>query len=255
MQQPDEGAELTDEQRRAAESGLKGMMPIAGRPMLDYGLSALADAGIRDVGLIVAPDHEIIARYYTAASPPVRVHLDFLVQPDPLGTANALLAGEDWAGDAPFLALNADNLYPAGVLRRLAALGEPGLPSFARGQLVRSSNIPDERVQTFALLDVNAEGYLTGIVEKPPAEVMDAAGATALVSMNCWRFDYRIFSACRDVARSPRGEFELPNAVGLAISRGVMFRTVPARGPVLDLSKRSDAAEVARRLSGVVPRP
>lgn len=255
MQEPDERTQLTDEQRRAADAGLKGMMPIAGRPLLDYGLNTLADAGITDVGLIVAPDHGVIERYYSATSPPVRLHLDFLVQPDPLGTANALLAAEDWAGNAPFLALNADNLYPAGVLRRLAALDEPGLPCFTRDQLVRSSNIPDERVRTFALLEVNAEGYLTGIVEKPPAEVMDAAGATALVSMNCWRFDRRIFSACRDVPRSPRGEFELPIAVGLAISRGVMFRAVPARGPVLDLSQRSDAAEVARRLAGVVPRP
>jgi dTDP-glucose pyrophosphorylase len=255
MQQPDEGAQLTDEQRQAADAGLKGMMPIAGRPLLDYGLSTLADAGITNVGLIVAPDHEVIERYYSVTSPPVRVHLDFLVQPDPLGTANALLAAESWAGEAPFLALNADNLYPAGVLCRLAALDEPGLPVFTRGQLVESSNIPQERVQTFALLDVNAEGYLTAVVEKPPADVMDAEGPTALVSMNCWRFDRRIFSACRDVPRSTRGEFELPNAVGLAISRGVRFRAVPARGPVLDLSQRNDAVEVARRLSGVVPRP
>ncbi|MCA1563081.1 MAG: nucleotidyltransferase family protein [Acidobacteria bacterium] len=255
MQQPDEAAQLTDEQRRAADAGLKAMMPVAGRPLLDFGLSALADAGITNVGLIVAPDHEVIERYYTATSPPVRLYLDFLVQRDPLGTANALLAAESWAGDAPFLALNADNLYPAGILRRLAALDEPGLPVFTREQLVRSSNIPHERVQTFALLDVNAAGYLTGIIEKPPADVMDAEGANALVSMNCWRLDRRIFGACRDVPRSPRGEFELPNAVGLAISRGVRFRAVPARGPVLDLSRRSDALEVARRLSGVVPRP
>ena len=70
-----------------------------------------------------------------------------------------------------------------------------------------------------------------------------------LVSMNCWRFDARIFEACRDVAPSARGELELPIAVMLAVSRGVAFRAVPARGPVLDLSRRADAAEVARRLS------
>ena len=66
--------------------------------------------------------------------------------------------------------------------------------------------------------------------------------------MNCWRFDARIFDACRDVPRSARGEFELPEAVGLAVERGVRFRAVPARGPVLDLSRRADATDVARRL-------
>ena len=50
-------AALSDEQRRAAAQGAKGMMPLGGRPFLDYVLSALADAGIGDVVLVVAPDH------------------------------------------------------------------------------------------------------------------------------------------------------------------------------------------------------
>ena len=73
--------------------------------------------------------------------------------------------------------------------------------------------------------------------------------------MNLWRFDARIFAVCRDVPRSARGEYELPEAVGLAVARGMRFRAVPARGPVLDLSRRADAAELERRLSGVVARP
>ena len=73
--------------------------------------------------------------------------------------------------------------------------------------------------------------------------------------MNCWRFDGRIFEACRAVTRSARGEFELPEAVALAARRGVRFRAIPAAGPVLDLSRRADTADVERRLAGVDPRP
>jgi glucose-1-phosphate thymidylyltransferase len=73
--------------------------------------------------------------------------------------------------------------------------------------------------------------------------------------MNCWRFDSRIFAACRDVPRSRRGEFELPDAVTLAMNRGVRFRVLRAEGPVLDLSRRADAAAVERRLAGLEPRP
>ena len=73
--------------------------------------------------------------------------------------------------------------------------------------------------------------------------------------MNCWRFDQRIFKACREVPLSARGEYELPEAVGVAVAQGVRFKTFPARGPVLDLSTRSDATDVSRRLSGIIPRP
>jgi glucose-1-phosphate thymidylyltransferase len=98
---------------------------------------------------------------------------------------------------------------------------------------------------------VNQAGYLTQIVEKPA----DGIPTGNQISMNCWRFDDRIFDACRDVPRSARGEFEVPEAVGLAIRRGVAFKTFPASGPVLDLSTRADAADVARRLADISPNP
>lgn len=255
MRAADPAATLTDSQRRAADAGLKGMMPIAGRPFLDYVLSALADAGVREVALVVAPDHDLVRRHYQLDAPPSRLRVTFVVQPDAIGTANAILAAEAWTDGQPFLAMNADNLYPAGVLRAVGALQEPGLPAFRRGELVRSSNIHVEQVQSFALLELDADGYLVRIVEKPAVELMLHAGDAALLSMNCWRFDRTIFQPCRDVPRSVRGEFELPEAVMLAVRRGVRFRAIPASGAVLDLSRRGDAAEISRRLSYVMPRP
>jgi dTDP-glucose pyrophosphorylase len=304
MREPDAAVRLSAAQQRAADAGSKMMMPVHGRPFLDYLLAALADAGIAEVALVVAPDHAVIADHY-ASDPPGRVALSFVVQPEPLGTANAVLAVEAWTGAAPFLAMNADNLYPVPALAALAALDEPGLPVFARDELIRSSNIPAERVRAFAVVEVDDAGYLTAIVEKPadvPPEgenyreerdraaspsrsepvvsaspsgsVVSASSSESvvsastsesvvsaftrnslLISMNCWRFDARIFAACRDVPRSARGEFELPEAVGLALRRGVRFRAVPANGPVLDLSRRGDAADVERRLAGTAPRP
>ena len=263
MQRADAGAALTDAQRRAADAGLKALMPIAGRPFLDYVLASLADAGLGRVGLVVAPDHASIAAHY-AAHPPVRVTLDFVVQAEALGTANAVLAAESWTAGHPFLVMNGDNLYPVRALADLAALDEPGLPAFDAADLVRSSNIPEARIRAFALIDIDEQGYLTGIVEKPSSsESAPSAfrrndvprGPNRGVSMNCWRFDARIFDACRDVPRSGRGEYELPEAVGLAVRRGMRIRAIPAAGPVLDLSRRADAADVERRLAGVEPRP
>jgi len=247
MRAAEPGAELTPEQEQAARAGLKALMPIGGRPFLDYVLASLADAGVRGAALVVAPGDNPLRAYFASAR--TSLAIDFVEQAEPRGTADAVLAAEAWAGDEPFLTLNADNLYPAAALRDLMALDEPGLPVFERDELVASSNIPPERVQSFALLEVDAAGHLTRIVEKPSAAEMPPPGVPMLISMNVWRFDARIFRACREVAPSPRGELELPLAVMLAITHGVPFRAIPARGPVLDLSRRGDAAEVARRLA------
>jgi dTDP-glucose pyrophosphorylase len=255
MRAGDEATALSPDQERVADAGLKAMMPIGGHSFLEFVLSSLADAGYQEVGLVVGLGHDGVRRRFEVDSPPRRVRIRFLVQPRPLGTADALLAAQSWIGDSDFICLNADNLYPVDALRALAHADGPSLPVFEKDDLVATSNIPAARLAAFALVQLDAAGYLARIMEKPDVDSITAVGSRALVSMNCWRFDSRIFEACRDVPRSARGEFELPQAVGLALTRGVRFRAIPARGPVLDLSARSDVAEVARRLSGVEPRP
>jgi dTDP-glucose pyrophosphorylase len=260
MRASDPATRLTPEQQRAADAGLKAMIPLNGRPFLDYILGSLADAGIGHVALVVSPDHQALRDYYSA-SPPERIRLDYVIQKSPLGTADAVRVAEPWVSGETFLAMNGDNLYPVPVLTQLAAMSEPALPVFERDDLLASSNIPAQRLRSFAFVDIDEQGYLTRIVEKPNKEVphkLPAQGGRTTasdISMNCWRFDQRIFQACREVPLSDRGEFELPEAVGVAVRQGVRFRTFAARGPVLDLSTRADATDVAQRLAGIVPRP
>lgn len=259
MRAADPSVPLSREQQRAADAGLKAMMPVNDRPFLDYVLSSLADAGLRRIALVVAPEHDLLREHF-AATPPSRVTVEFIIQPEATGTANAVLSAEPWVHGEPFVALNADNLYPVEALGALAACAEPAFPAFDADDLVRTSNIPADRIRTFAVTTLDDDGYLIAIIEKPEGEI-GSAGSAGLqagdrkISMNCWRFDTRIFDACRDVPKSARGEYELPEAVGLAVARGVRFKAIPARGPVLDLSRRADAGDVARRLHGVVPRP
>lgn len=256
MRQAPGHGQLQPEQARAAGAGLKSMIPVgdtattAARPFLDYVLSSLADAGYRDVGLVIGPEHDAIRDRYTRVERPSRLRLTWMIQPDPVGTANAVLAAEAWIGASPFIVANADNLYPVDVLTTLRKIGRPALPAFERDDLVRSSNIPPDRVGSFALLEVDDDRNLTAIVEKPGPEALDRAGPHALVSMNVWRFDATIFAACRDVPRSPRGEFELPMAVGLALTRGAELEAFRATGEVLDLSRQTDVGAVSRRLAG-----
>lgn len=254
MQREDAGAALDPGQAAAAQVGHKAMVPF-GRPFLDYVLSALADAGIREVCIVVGPGPSAIRDHY-AGAPPERVRVVFAVQPEPLGTANALLAAEEFAGSDEFLALNSDNYYPVPAIRAIVGLGEPGLPVFEREILLAKSNFPRERVERYAVLTVDAGGYLAGLVEKPNASALAAASGAVLLSMNLWRFSPAIFEACRRVARSARGEFELPQAVAFGIRKmGLRLRAVPCDEGVLDLSTRGDIAAVARRLRGIEARP
>ena len=235
-------AALDPAQARAADAGLKAMMPF-GRPFLDHVLTSLADAGITDAALVLGPEHETVRDYYRSV-PTSRIRVSFVEQAEPLGTADAVWSARDWTAGFSFLVLNADNLYPVDVLSRLSDGDAPAVPGFLRDSL----GIPLERIGTFALIEMDASGALVRIGEKPGVDAMRAAGPHALVSMNIWRFDDRIFAACRDVPLSARGERELPQAVGLAVERGVMFEVFTAAGPVLDLSSRSDVAVVAHAL-------
>lgn len=250
MRSPDSSVHLDPEQRRAADAGTKAMIPI-GRPFLDFVLSALADAGFRQACLIVGPEHASVRDHYGSIVPK-RIEVSFAIQEYPVGTANALLAAEAFIAGESFLVLNSDNYYPVEVYRSLLLLGEPGLAAFERNSLLREGNISSERLRGYALLHIDEQSYLHRIIEKPGEIAAPPRTEPVFISMNCWRFTPEILRACREVPRSARGEFELPQAVQFGInSLGLHFRAVPCRSGVLDLSYRGDVAEVARRLAGV----
>ncbi len=251
MRRADAGVELDPEQARAADHGVKGMIPV-GRPFLDYVLSALGDAGITDVCLVIGPEHGAVRERYTSGTRLSRLRIHFAVQEEPRGTADAVAAAADVAGSSRFLALNADNHYPAEALRLLAKVEGAGLVGFERDGLLSASNIPAERLRRFALVDTDDDGYLRGIIEKPDDATYDRLIGRSLVSMNLWAFTPAIFDACARVAPSARGEYELQDAVRIARAElGERFRVIPYSGGVLDLSTRGDVAAVAVRLAGV----
>ena len=239
------GSGLTSQQATAAASGYKALMPIGEHRLIDYSLSALADAGIERAVLVVGPEHEDFRRHIDSLER-TRLTIDLAVQVNPLGTADAVLSAEAAVGGESFLMVNGDNYYPRQALRDLARHRGNALAGFDRAALVAESNIPAERIAAFAIVRAR-DGALEEIVEKPAAEVVRAAGAHAPVSMNAFRFTPEIFAACRRIAPSPRGELEIVDAVR-ALPGPVSV--LAATGGVLDLSRREDIREVEARLSG-----
>jgi len=251
------GAALDGNQATAAARGAKGMMPFA-RPFLDYVLSVLGDAGVTEAVLVIGPppDDAAIREYFESTKAGRRVSVRFAVQAEPRGTADAVHAARDVVRPAPFLMLNSDNYYPLDACDSLAAIGGPGLVAFDADTLVRESGIEEERVLRYALIDSDADGFLSAIHEKPDSSHPLARERQRWVSMNLWSFTPKIFDACARVTPSARGELELADAVAIAIRDfGERFRVLPMSGAVLDLSSRADVALVGDRLAKITPRP
>jgi glucose-1-phosphate thymidylyltransferase len=237
-------ASLTPEQEQIADRGIKAMIPI-GRPFLDYSISALADAGLRDICLVIGPEHDVIRSYYDSLKT-TRVGISFAIQQVPLGTADALRAAREFTGPDCFMVINSDNYYPVQALRKLRELCGSATIGFERSELLRSGRIDEGRLKAYATLEIDPAGYLRRINEKPAS-----IRADALISMNCWTFTPTIYRACEAIGPSARGEYEIPSAVQYAIENlGERFRVIPFACEVLDLSTRTDIDTVARALEG-----
>ncbi len=253
MRRPDDAAGLDPTQAAIAATGVKAMIDV-GRPFLDYVISALADAGITDVCLVIGPEHDVL-REYAAATSGGRTRVTTVVQEQPRGTADAVAAAREVAPGERVVVLNSDNYYPAEALRRLVAAPGSALLGFDRRALVERSNIPADRIRAFALIETDEHGRLTRLLEKPSDDELAAVGEDAPVSMNAWMFTPAIFDACARVEPSPRGELEIIDAVMLARASGEEFTVVPVEAGVLDMSSRGDIGAVRDALAGIEVRP
>ena len=244
----DTAPNLDSAQSRAADLGMKGMIPI-GRPFLDYVISALSDAGFTNVCLVIGPEHQSVRQYYSRECPPSRIAIEFAIQEKPLGTADAVLAAESFANGEPFVVLNSDNYYPAAALAQLRSTHAPAIAGFARSALMREGNVKADRVERFGALTIDDDGYLVRMVPRP-GDSLPSYHGEIYASMNCWHFDSQIFDACRSVPMSPRNELELTRAVQMAIEElGMKIKVVTVDLPVLDLSTRSDIYRVQKILA------
>lgn len=248
MRAPDPSAALSAEQAGAASIGYKALMPIGAHRLVDYGMSALAAAGIERIVLVVGPEHDDF-RSHIDSLPLERITVDLAVQEKPEGTADAVLSTAEILGEEPFLVVNGDNLYPVDSLHDLAVHGGNALLGFDRAALVAGSNIPAERIAAFALIDV-VSGRLAEIVEKPAPAVVETRGAHALISMNAFAFTREVFDACRRIAPSARGEFEIVDAVRILRDSADGVAVLPTAGAVLDLSRREDIGGITALLAG-----
>src|SRR5829696_2384971 len=93
----------------------KQLVPVANKPVLFYGIEAMADAGIREVGIIIAPETGDEIRQAAGDGSQFGVTITYIEQDAPLGLAHAVLTAEPFLGDAPFVMYLGDNLLRDGI--------------------------------------------------------------------------------------------------------------------------------------------
>lgn len=237
-----DGVSLSVEQETAADSGIKALIPVAkGKTVLELIVANVSAAGFDEICLVIGPEHALIREFCASRD----IRCDFAIQEEPLGTADAVLAAEEFAGEDLFLVVNSDNIYPVEGLRRLREHGSPASLAFERSSLIEHSNISPERIASFATVEIDIAGNLREIVEKPETVEPDS-----FVSMNAWLFSPAIFEACRSIGASERGEYEITSAVQFAIDKlGVEFSAIKSYEGVIDLSNRGDIETASRFLS------
>ncbi len=238
---------------RFAERGWKPFIPVAGRPFIDHQLKVLSESGIREVCLVVGSEHLELREHFDEIGLELGMSIRFAIQEKPLGTADAVYASKSFVGEDSFLLLNGDNFYPKDSLEPLIRREDFErcyVAGFKMDSLVRLGNFSPERIRSFSVMEVDEKLNLIRIVEKPenPEEYRTDYGI--LVNMNLWRFNPKIFDACRKVKPHPvRGELELTSAVQLMIDEQVCeVKVVPLDSYVLDLTYGSDIPYVERVL-------
>src|SRR3954464_11609268 len=138
----------------------KQLVPVANKPVLFYGIEAMAAAGIREVGIIIAPETGGEIRDAAGDGEQFGVQITYIEQDAPLGLAHAVLTAEPFLGSDPFVMYLGDNLLQGGIEDLVAA--------FRRNQpeaLILLTKVPDP--QNYGVAELDGNGGVTRLVEKP----------------------------------------------------------------------------------------
>ncbi len=253
MQRPSKNLRLRPDVMRFAERGWKAFIPIRGKPLLDYTINSLRSVGVKEICLVIGPEHLEMRRYYEELDKSLDdISIQFAIQEKPLGTADAVYAARGFVGDDSFMVMNGDNLYQVDAIKILKEQVDEicyGI-GFEMNHLIAKGNFSAERIRSFAVMEVDDELNLIRIVEKPANPERYRTRYGILVNMNLWRFTPHIFQACERIEPHPiRGEYEITSAIQLLVDeRIVPVKVIPVEAGVLDLTYKSDIPSIEEKL-------
>jgi glucose-1-phosphate thymidylyltransferase len=225
--------------RPITHTSAKQLVPVANKPVLFYGIEAMAAAGIEQVGIIIAPETGEEIRQEAGDGSRFGVHITYIVQDEPLGLAHAVLTAEPFLGSSPFVMYLGDNLLQGGISDLVAAFRE-----HEPDALILLTPVPDPENYGVAELSAAAPnapfGRVVRLVEKP------AEPATDLALVGVYMFTAGIHDAARAIEPSARGELEITDAIQHLVDGGMRVEPHIVRGWWKDTGRLEDMLEANR---------
>jgi glucose-1-phosphate thymidylyltransferase len=230
--------------RPITHTSAKQLVPVANKPVLFYGIEALVDAGVTEIGIIIAPRTGDEIRQTVGDGTSFGAEITYILQDEPLGLAHAVLTAEGFLGDSPFVMYLGDNLLRDGI-RGLVSSFREGRPD----ALILLTPVSDP--SSYGVAEISG-GQVVRLVEKPK----DPPSDLALVGV--YLFSQSIIEASRGLSPSWRGELEITEAIQSLIEDGHVVQSEVVSGWWKDTGKLEDMLdanrlvleEVERRLDG-----
>ena len=228
--------------RPITHTSAKQLVPVANKPVLFYGIEAMASAGVGEIGIIIAPETGDEIRAAAGDGERFGVRIEYIVQDEPLGLAHAVLTAEPFLGDSPFVMYLGDNLLQGGIADLVSAFRE-----HEPDALILLTPVPDPENYGVAELDGAPAGSAPGsvgkvvrLVEKPPRPTTDLALVGVYMFTSC------VHDAARAIEPSPRGELEITDAIQHLLDGGMRVEPHIVRGWWKDTGRLEDMLEANR---------
>lgn len=217
--------------RPITHTSAKQLIPIANKPILFYGLEAIAKAGIKEVGIVVG-DTAAEIRAAVGDGSAFGFKATYIPQSAPLGLAHAVKISRDFMGTSPFLMFLGDNLLKEG----LQALVEDFQARKPNAQIL-VAKVPNP--SAFGVVELQGERVVR-LVEKPAKPKSD------LALVGVYLFDHSIFKAIDHIKPSARGELEITDAIQWLVDHKHKVVTKHIEGWWKDTGKLQDLLEANR---------
>jgi bifunctional UDP-N-acetylglucosamine pyrophosphorylase/glucosamine-1-phosphate N-acetyltransferase len=215
----------------------KTMLPVAGKPIIQYNIESLRDNGITDILLIVRYKKKMVQDYFGDGSK-FGVNITYKTQKDFLGTANAISYGRDFINDS-FIVLNGDIILDNDIIAEIIAKYDEMKPD----TLMLLTEVANP--SAFGVVEIE-DGNIKSIVEKPKIE--DAP--SNLVNAGIYIFNKDIFDKIDETKLSERGEYEITDSVSLQIADGKTVIGHTTNKDWIDVGRPWELIEVNEELIG-----
>ena len=206
----------------------KQLVPVANKPVLFYGIEALNEAGIEDIGIIVGDTKDEIKEAVGDGSR-WGIRITYIEQKAPLGLAHAVKISEDFLGKEHFVMYLGDNILKSGIKSLVEEFKEREPNS-----LILLTEVPNP--QMFGVAELK-DGKVVRLVEKPKKPMSN------LALVGVYMFDYHVFEAVNAIKPSWRDELEITDAIQYLVDRGYDVHPHLVTGWWKDTGKIEDILE------------